>query len=117
MNLLNIAKHLLYLAQIEYGSDNSTTTADETFAAERLFQVLKSFKDSYFSEVYTYDTLEFDDEYDEMTDGEDNDNDVNEYDEMNDGQETDNDNDDFNENEHSTLQHRFTLEEMERIIE
>ncbi len=74
MNLLNIAKHLLYLAQIEYGSDNSTTTADETFAAERLFQVLKSFKDSYFSEVYTYDTLEFDDEYDEMADREDSDN-------------------------------------------
>ncbi len=41
MNLLNIAKHLLYLAQTEHGPENSSTTADEILAAERLFEVLK----------------------------------------------------------------------------
>ena len=46
MNLLNIAKHLLHLAQTEFGSENSATTDDEVFAAEQLFEVLKSFKDS-----------------------------------------------------------------------
>ncbi|CAF4123095.1 unnamed protein product [Rotaria sordida] len=82
MNLLNIAKHLLYLAQTEYGARNSTTaTTDEIFPAERLFEVLKSFKDSYFSELHTYDTLEFDDEYDEITDEEEDDNEVDDYDE------------------------------------
>ncbi|CAF1484666.1 unnamed protein product [Rotaria sordida] len=101
MNLLNIAKHLLYLAQTKYGSGNFTTTTDEIFATERLFEVLKSFKDSYFSELHTYDTLEFDDEYDEMTDeGEDN-----------------NEVDDYDENNHSDLKNRFTLEEMEIIVE
>ncbi|CAF1437803.1 unnamed protein product [Rotaria sp. Silwood1] len=101
MNLLNIAKHLLYLAQTEYGSGNFATTIDEIFVAERLFEVLKSFKDSYFSELYTYDTLEFDDEYEEMTDTEENDGDM----------------DNYNENEHSSIQNQFTLEEMENIIE
>ncbi|CAF4262944.1 unnamed protein product, partial [Rotaria sordida] len=48
-----------------------------------------------------YDTLEFDDEYDEMTDeGEDN-----------------NEVDDYDENNHSDLKNRFTLEEMEIIVE
>ncbi|CAF3709878.1 unnamed protein product [Rotaria sp. Silwood1] len=101
MNLLNIAKHLLYLAQTEYGSGNFATTIDEIFVAEQLFEVLKSFKDSYFSELYTYDTLEFDDEYEEMTDTEENDGDM----------------DNYNENEHSSIQNQFTLEEMENIIE
>ncbi|CAF3887886.1 unnamed protein product, partial [Rotaria sp. Silwood1] len=85
MNLLNIAKHFLYLAQTEYGSENSSTTTDEILTTERLFEVLKSFKDSYYSELYTYDTLDFDDEYNEITDTE----------------ESDNDNDDYNEKENS----------------
>ncbi|CAF1555771.1 unnamed protein product [Rotaria sordida] len=101
MNLLNIAKHLLHLTQTEFGSGNSATTTDESFAAEQLFKVLKSFKDSYFSELYTYDSLEFEDEYAEMIDEEESD------DEM----------DDYNENNHSGLQNCFTLEEMENIIE
>ena len=100
MNLLNIAKHLLYLAETEYTSENSATTADEIFAAERLFEILKSFKDSYFNELYSYDTLEFEDEFDEMTDEEDGD-----------------EIDDYNENEYSDLKSSFTLEEMEKIIE
>jgi hypothetical protein len=101
MNLLNIAKHLLHLAQTEYGSETSATTTDEILAAERLFEVFKAFKDSYFSQLYTYDTLEFDDEYDEMTDTEESDDDV----------------DDYNENEHSDLKNHFTLEEIEHIVE
>ncbi len=100
MKLLNIAKHLLHLAQIEYEFENFTPTTDEIFAAEQLFEVLKSFKDSCFSELYTYDTLEFEDEYDEMMDEEEND-----------------ENDDYDENGHFNLKTRFTLEEMENIIE
>ncbi|CAF3895227.1 unnamed protein product, partial [Rotaria sp. Silwood1] len=101
MNLSNIAKHLLYLTKNEYGSENSATTTDTIFAAERLFEVFKSFKNSYFNELYTYDTLEFDDEYDEMIDEEESDDEI----------------DDYNENEHSDIKNRFTLEEMENIIE
>ncbi len=41
MNVLNIAKHLLYLAQTEYGSGHSAIPTDEIFAAERLFEILK----------------------------------------------------------------------------
>jgi hypothetical protein len=87
MNLLNIDKHLLHLTQNEYGSENFATTTNEIFAAERLFEVLKSFKDSYFGELYTYDTLEFDDEYEEMTDADESDDKI----------------DDYNENEHSAI--------------
>lgn len=101
MNLSNIAKHLLYLTRTEYGSENSATTAGEIAAAERLFEVLKPFKDSYFNELYTYDTLEFDDEFDEMIDEE----------------ESDYDTDDDDEDEHPDIKNRFTLEEMENIIE
>jgi hypothetical protein len=67
MNVLNIAKYPLYLAQTEYRSENSVTTTDEMFAS---LDILKSFKDSYFSELHSYDTLEVDDEYEEMTDEE-----------------------------------------------
>ncbi|CAF1397795.1 unnamed protein product [Rotaria sp. Silwood1] len=98
MNLLNITKHLFHLAQTEYGFENSTTTTDEIFTAERLFEVLKSFKDSYFNELYTYDTLEFEDEYDEITDEKESD-------------------DEIDENDQFYLKKRFTPEEMENIIE
>ncbi|CAF3723050.1 unnamed protein product [Rotaria sp. Silwood1] len=101
MNLSNVAKHFLYLAKNEYGSENSATATDQMFAAERLFEVLKSSKNSYFNELYTYDTLEFNDEYDEMTDEEESNDEI----------------DDYNENEHSDIKNRFTLEEMENIIE
>ncbi|CAF3943808.1 unnamed protein product [Rotaria sp. Silwood1] len=100
MKLLNIAKHLLHLAKGEYGFENSATTTDEIFAAEQLFEVLKSFKDSYFSQLYTYDTLEFEDEYDEITSEDENDDEI----------------DDYDEHGHFNLQNRFTLEEMENII-
>lgn len=111
MNLLNIAKHLLHLTQTEYGSENSATNTDEIFVAERLFEILNSFKDSYFNELYSYDTLEFEDEYDQMTDSEESD------EEMTDEEESDDEMDDYDENDHSDLKNRFTLEEMENIIE
>ncbi|CAF5142542.1 unnamed protein product [Rotaria sp. Silwood1] len=107
MNLLNIAKHLLDLAQTEYGYENSSMTTGEIFIAERLFEVLKSFKDSYFSELYTYDSLEFEDEYDETTEEEDNSGET-----INKAK-SDDEIDDYNENEHSDLRNRFTLDEME----
>ncbi|CAF4695712.1 unnamed protein product, partial [Rotaria sp. Silwood2] len=50
---------------------------------------------------YSYDTLELEDEFDEMTDEEENNDEIVHY----------------NENEHSDIKNRFTLEEMENIIE
>ncbi|CAF3310185.1 unnamed protein product [Rotaria sp. Silwood2] len=120
MNLLNIAKHLLYLAETEYTPENSATTTDEVLAAERLFEVLKSFKDSYFNEMYSYDTLEFEEEFDEIADEDKNDDEVADEesdDEMTGDEENDNEFDDYNEKEHSYIRNRFTLEEMENIIE
>ena len=67
MNLMNIAKHLLYLTQREVGYANCVPSADEIFVSQQLLEVLKAFKDSYFSEPHTWETLEFDDEYDEKT--------------------------------------------------
>ncbi|CAF1661434.1 unnamed protein product, partial [Adineta ricciae] len=80
INLVNITKYLLYLAQTAFGPGSSATITDEIVVGERFFEVLKSFKDSYFNELYTYDTLELDDEYDEMSDEEESDNDMNDYD-------------------------------------
>ncbi|CAF1075577.1 unnamed protein product [Rotaria sordida] len=115
MNLLNITKHLVYLTQTEYGYEHSAITTDEICASKQLFQVLKSFKDSYFSEIYTYDTLELADQYDELTDDEETDD---EYDETTDQEEdSDGEADDYNENEHYDIKNHFTLEEMENIIE
>jgi hypothetical protein len=56
------------LTQIEFHFENLTTSEDEVLAAQQLFKILKTFKDSYFNELHTYETLDFHDEYDEMTD-------------------------------------------------
>lgn len=69
------------MTQTEYRSETSTTTIDEIFAAEQSFEVLKAFKDSYFSQLYACGTFEFDDEYDKMTDTEESDNNVDDYNE------------------------------------
>ncbi|CAF4517114.1 unnamed protein product, partial [Didymodactylos carnosus] len=114
MNLLNVAKYLLYLAQTEYRSENSVTTIDEIFVSGQLFEVLKSFKDSYFSELYTYDTFNFDDEYDELTDDEESDG---EPEEITDEEENDNETEGYDENDHSDIRNHFTTDEMEKIIE
>jgi len=53
---------------MEFGFEDSTTSADEIFASQQLFEIFKSFKDSCFSKLYTDQTLDFHDEYVEMTD-------------------------------------------------
>ncbi len=68
MNLVNIAKHLLHLAQTEFGFEDTIPNADEVFASQQLFKLLKTFENSYFNELHSYQTLDFHDEYDEMTD-------------------------------------------------
>jgi hypothetical protein len=51
MNLVNIAKHLLHLTHMEFHFQNSTTSEDEVLASQQLFEILKTFKDSYFNEL------------------------------------------------------------------
>ena len=97
MNLLNIAKHLLYLTQMEFAFEDTKPSADEIFASQQLFKILKTFKDSYFNELHSYQTLDFHDEYDAMTDEEES---------------TDED-----ENQSSEFQNNFTLEGMQHIVE
>ena len=66
-----------------------------------MFEVLKSFKDSYFSERYSYETFEFNDEFHEIDDeGESND-----------------DIDDYDENKHVDIRNNFALQEMKVIID
>ncbi|CAF4778275.1 unnamed protein product [Rotaria socialis] len=100
--------HLLYLTEREFSDDDSKTSADEIAASQQLFDVLKSFKDSYFNELNVYETLDFDDEYDEIAEEEES---TDEEDESID------DMDDFEENQQMHIYNQFTLEEMEDIIE
>jgi hypothetical protein len=60
-------KHLLHLIQIEFCFEDTIPSVDEIFASQQLFKILKTFKNSYFNELYTYQTLDFHDEYDETT--------------------------------------------------
>ncbi|CAF3853735.1 unnamed protein product, partial [Rotaria magnacalcarata] len=92
---------------LEFSDENSRTSADEIAASEQLFEVLKSFKDSHFSKLDVYQTLDFDDEYDETTEDE----------ESIDEEETIDDTDDFDENQQRNICNHFTLEEMDKIIE
>ncbi len=110
MNLVNIAKHLFYLIQSEFSFDASTPSDDEIFASQQLFKILKSFKNSYFNELYTYQGLDFDDQYNETTDEEDT------TDEEESADEEENTND-YDENQYSNIYNHFTLEEMDKIVE
>ena len=102
MNLLNVANHLVLLTDREFGSERkSALTVDEVAASEKLFEVLKTFKDSYLHEFSSYETLEFDDECDEMTDE----------------GESDNETDDWDGNDNQSVRNQFTLEEMEMIVD
>ena len=56
MNFSNVAKQLLSLAETEHGSATSLISVDKIFVSQQLFEVLKSFKDSHFSELYSYET-------------------------------------------------------------
>jgi hypothetical protein len=109
MNLVNIAKHL-HLTQMEFHFENSTTSEDEVLASQQLFEILKTFKDSYFNELHTYQSLDFHDEYDEMTD---------EGDSTDEEESTDEEQniDDYDESQYLNIQNNFTLEEMEDIVE
>ncbi|CAF3826714.1 unnamed protein product, partial [Rotaria sp. Silwood1] len=95
---------------MEYGFEDSIPSTDEIFASQQLFEILKTFTDSYFNELYTYQTLDFNDEYDEITDEEDG------TDEEESTDEEENI-DDYDENQYFNIQHNFTLEEMEDIVE
>lgn len=104
MNLVNIAKHLLYLTQSEVGFEALTPSDDEIFAPQQLFKIIKSFKDSCFNELYTYQSLDFNGEYNETMDEEES------------ADEEENTND-YDENQYSNIYNHFTLEEMEKIVE
>ncbi|CAF4484619.1 unnamed protein product, partial [Rotaria sp. Silwood2] len=101
MNLVNVAKHLLHLAETNFGSANDITSSNEMFASQQLFEVLKTYKNSNFSEFYAYETLDFNNEYDGMTDEE----------------ESNDDDDDYVMNQHTDISSNFTMEEMENIVE
>ncbi|CAF4374463.1 unnamed protein product [Rotaria sp. Silwood2] len=110
MNLVNIAKHLLYLTQSEFGFKDSTPSDDEIFASQQLFEILKSFKNNYFNELYSNQSLDFHDEYDETTDEEgstDEETSTDEEEKI----------DDYDENQYLDVQNNFTVEEMENIVE
>ncbi|CAF4673608.1 unnamed protein product, partial [Rotaria sp. Silwood2] len=85
-------------------------TADEIFASQQLFEILKTFKDSYFNELYTYQSLDFHDKYDEVSDEE------NRADENESTDEEENI-DGYDENQYLNIQNSFTLDEMESIVE
>ncbi|CAF4365939.1 unnamed protein product, partial [Rotaria sordida] len=101
MNLVNIVEHLLHLTKAEFSSEaKTTTTSDEIFASQQLFEILKAFKHSCFNELHTYDSLEFEDEYDNMMD-----------------EDSSNESDDVEENQDPDIRNYFTLEEMKSIVE
>ena len=104
MNLVNITKHLYHLVQQEYGSSNATTSENETLATQQLFQVLMSFENNCFNELYTYQSLEFNDEFDEDHDSEESndENDENYEDDQTKGVE---------------IQPNFTLEKMKNVVD
>jgi len=104
MNLVNIVKHLLHLTQSEFYFDSSPTSADEIFAAQQLFEILKSYENSHFSELDTYETLDADDEYDEMIDEEN-------------GTDEEEHIDDYDPDQYSDSRDNFTLEEMINIVQ
>ena len=115
MNLVNIAKHLLHLTQIEFHFENSTTSEDEVLASQQLFEILKTFKDGYFNELYTYESLDFHDEYDELTDEDsvDEEESTDEEELIDEDQNTE----DYDQNQYVDIKNNFTLEEMEDIVE
>ncbi len=115
MNLVNIAKHLLHLTQTEFYFQNSTTSEDEVSASKQLFEILKTFKDSYFNELHTYESLDFHDEYDETTDEEDS---ADEEESIDEEESTDEEHntDDYDESQYLDIQNNFTLEEIEDIV-
>ena len=116
MNLVNIGKHVLYLTQIEFHFENSTAGEEEILASQQLFEILKTFKNSYFNELHTYQSLDYCDEYDEVTDERDS---TDEDESIDEEESTDREQniDDYNETQCLDIQSNFTLKEMEDIVE
>ncbi|CAF2732337.1 unnamed protein product, partial [Rotaria sp. Silwood2] len=83
------------------GFEDTIPTADETFASQQLFKILKAFDNSYFNELHAYQTLDFHDEYDEITDEEESTDDEHSSDE-------EEGIDDYDENQSSEIQNNFT---------
>ena len=108
MNSLDIAKHL-HFTQMECGFEDTIPTADEIFASQKLFKVSKASDISYFNELHTYETLDFHDDYDEIT-----------YEEeiIDDEYSSDEDEniDDYDENQYSEIQNNFRLKEMQWTV-
>jgi hypothetical protein len=103
MNLVNIVEHLDAFTKAEFGFETKTTpTSDEIFASQQLFEILKALKHSYFSELHSDHSLDFDfaDEYDAMIDE----------------QQSSDESDDFEENQDPDIRNHFTLEEMENSV-
>ena len=95
---------------MEFGFEDIIPSADEIFASQQLFKILKTFKDSDFNELHTYQTRDFHAEYDEITEKEESTDDE----ESNDEQENI---DDYDENQSLEIRNNFTLEEMQTIVE
>ena len=86
---------------MEFGFEDTIPTVDEVPASQQLSIILKTFEDIGFSELRTYQTLDFHDEYDWMTD----------KDESNDEQDNI---DNYQENQVLEIRNSFTLEECKR---
>ncbi|CAF4273493.1 unnamed protein product, partial [Rotaria sordida] len=101
---------------MEFHFQNSTTSEDEVLALQQLFEILKTFKDSYFNELHTYESLDFHEEYNEMTDEGDS---ADEEESIDEEESTDEEQniDDYEESQYLNIQNNFTLEEMEDIVE
>ncbi|CAF3274439.1 unnamed protein product, partial [Rotaria sp. Silwood2] len=83
---------------MEFSFEDSRKNPDEIFAAQQLFEILKTFRDKGFNELYIYRSLEFHYEYDEVTDEEDS---VDEEENI----------DDYDEQQYLHNQSHFILEE------
>ena len=68
MNLVNAAKQLLYVVENIFGSENDVTSFNERFAAQQLFEILNSYRNSYCSKLYGYETLDFNDGFNDLSD-------------------------------------------------
>ncbi|CAF4775637.1 unnamed protein product [Rotaria magnacalcarata] len=83
MDLVNVAKYILHLTENNFGCANDV------------------YRNSYFNEIHSYETLNFNDEFDDM------------YDER----EIDSEDDDYVKNQYVEMSSNFTVEEMENTIE
>ena len=99
---MNIVEHSLGSTKAEFGFEAKTTLiSDEIFASQQLFEILRTLKDSYVSELHSYHSLEFTDEYDDMVDEE----------------QSNDESDDSEENQDPDIRNHFTFEDLENIVE